>query len=101
MRHGDKTDAAHLVLRFLAPTHPDRGTGGIARVLGRVVPMDFDIEPGSARQYHELPEEISVLPGEIPIVDQQQSFYITPGQSRRHFQLFSDVVRVRADAHRV
>ena len=40
MRHGNQTDAAHLIFRFLAPRHPHRWTRRIAGIRRRVVPMN-------------------------------------------------------------
>ena len=99
MGHRHQIDAPHLVLRLFTPRHPFRWIRRIARVLRRVVPVNLDLEPRPLRQRRHFLEEIPVLPGKVPILNVEQRLYPAIRQSRRHFHLLRQVMRMRADAH--
>src|SRR5437879_5063409 len=63
--------------------------------------MDFNLEAGPLWQWDQLLEEIPVLPGKIPILNQQESLYVPSWKCGGHLQLPGDVMRVGADADRI
>src|SRR6187200_863170 len=98
-RCGDhlQADASHLVVRFLAPGHPNRWMTWVALVCRRVVVADLGVEPRALRQRYEIGEAIPFLPREVPVVDPQQRLHVTIRQRRRQPHLLAKVVRMRAD----
>ena len=68
-------------------------------IVRRIVPMNFRLEFCALGQRHVILEVIAVLPGEVPVLDQEQGFHFAAWQGRRHLQLRREVMRVCAHAH--
>ena len=77
------------------------GRDGFLAFSGRIVPSDFAFELCAFGQQNGVLKEITVLPGEVPIAYIEQGLDGAIGEGGSHLHGFADVVRMRADAHRL
>ena len=101
VRHGDEADAPHLVFGFFAPLDMDRRIRRVVRIVRRVVPMNFPRQRGSFGQWNKVFEEIPVLPGKIPVLDEQKRLNLAVREGGSHFHLGGEVMGVCADANSI
>ncbi len=96
-----ESDRAHLIRAPFSPLDVDRRRLRVARVAGRVVPDNLDVQHRAPRQTDAVLVEKNVLPVEVPVLDPEQVPGLPVRQLRLHLERLAQEMGVRKDADQV